>query len=87
MGDEGPAQFADYLEIKSRMPRVMLWGGERFRNLNEARPWLEQRIYDAVQSDSFIIGISENWKIGRVAADNGVKLVTHNWSSLWFGDT
>lgn len=81
MGDEGPAQFADYLEIKSRMPRVMLWGGERFRNLNEARPWLEQRIYDAVQSDSFIIGISENWKIGRVAADNGVKLVTHNWSS------
>ena len=81
MGDEGPAQFADYRAIKERMPKVMLWGGERFHNLTEARPWLEQRIYDAVQSDSFIIGITENWQIGRVAADYGVKLVTHNWSS------
>ena len=81
MGDEGPAQFADYLAIKARMPKVMLWGGERFRSLTEAQPWLEQRIYDAVQSDSFIIGITENWQIGQVAAEYGVKLVTHNWSS------
>jgi L-alanine-DL-glutamate epimerase-like enolase superfamily enzyme len=81
MGDEGPAQFADYLAIKERMPKVMLWGGERFRSLTEAQPWLEQRIYDAVQSDSFIIGITENWQIGQVAAEYGVKLVTHNWSS------
>lgn len=81
MGDEGPAQFADYRAIKARMPKVMLWGGERFRSVGEARPWLEQRIYDAVQSDSFIIGISENWQIGRLAAQHGVKLVTHNWSS------
>jgi L-alanine-DL-glutamate epimerase-like enolase superfamily enzyme len=81
MGDEGPAQFADYLAIKAQMPKVMLWGGERFRSLTEAQPWLEQRIYDAVQSDSFIIGITENWQIGRVAAAHGVKLVTHNWSS------
>ena len=81
MGDEGPAQFEDYLRIKAAMPRVMLWGGERFRSLAEARPWLEQRIYDAVQSDSFIIGLSENWRIARVASANGVKLVPHNWSS------
>ena len=81
MGDEGPTQFEDYLRIKARMPRVMLWGGERFRSLTEARPWLEQRIYDAVQSDCLYIGLTENWRIARVAAEYGVKLVTHNWSS------
>jgi L-alanine-DL-glutamate epimerase-like enolase superfamily enzyme len=81
MGDEGPAQFEDYLRIKERMPKVMLWGGERFRSLTEARPWLEQRIYDAVQSDSMYLGISENWRIARVVAAHGVKLVPHNWSS------
>lgn len=81
MGDEGPAQFEDYLRIKARMPKVMLWGGERFRSLGEAQPWLEQRIYDAVQSDAYIIGITENWQIARVAAAYGIKLVPHNWSS------
>lgn len=81
MMDIGPAQFDDYLRIKARMPRVMLWGGETFRGLEQAQPWIEQNIYDAVQSDSFIIGISENAKIARHAARNGVKLVTHNWSS------
>lgn len=81
MGDEGPAQFEDYLRIKERMPKVMLWGGERFRSLAQARPWLEQRIYDAVQSDAYIIGLTENWHLARVAAFYGVKLVPHNWSS------
>ena len=81
MGDEGPAQFDDYLQIKARMPKVMLWGGERFRSLAEARPWLERRIYDAVQTDSISLGLTENWRVARVAAANGVKLVPHNWSS------
>ncbi|MBV7338156.1 mandelate racemase/muconate lactonizing enzyme family protein [Chloroflexi bacterium TSY] len=81
MGDEGPAQFADYLQLKERMPKVMLWGGERFRSLTQARPWLQQGIYDAVQSDASIIGLTENWYLGRVAAFHGVKLVPHNWSS------
>jgi L-alanine-DL-glutamate epimerase-like enolase superfamily enzyme len=81
MGDEGPAQFEDYQRIKARMPRVMLWGGERIRSLAEARPWLEHRIYDAIQTDCYYIGLSENWRIARAAAANGVKLVPHNWSS------
>lgn len=81
MGDEGPAQFEDYLRIKSRMPNVMLWGGERFRSADEAHPWIEQGIYDAVQSDGLIIGLTENWKIARDAAANNIKLVPHNWSS------
>jgi len=81
MGDEGPAQFADYLAIKERMPNVMLWGGERFRSLNEARPWLEQRIYDAVQADCYYIGLTPMWYLARAAAFNEVKIVPHNWSS------
>jgi len=81
MGDEGPAQFEDYLKLKERMPKVMLWGGERFGNLEQARPWLEQGIYDAVQSDCHGMGTTENWRIARVADFHGIKMVPHNWSS------
>lgn len=81
MGDEGPAQFDDYLKLKERMPGVMLWGGERFGGLAEAQPWLERRIYDAVQPDAYHLGVTELWRIGRQAACHGVKLVPHNWSS------
>jgi len=81
MGDEGPAQFEDYLKLKAAMPDVMLWGGERFRSLREARPWLEQSIYDVVQSDCYRLGITENWMLGRVADFNDVRMVPHNWSS------
>ena len=81
MGDEGPAQFEDYLKLKERMPKVMLWGGEGFRNLDQARPWMEQGIYDAVQVDCSRLGITANWLIARVAAFHGVKIVPHNWST------
>ncbi|MFZ1755955.1 MAG: mandelate racemase/muconate lactonizing enzyme family protein [Caldilineaceae bacterium] len=81
MGDEGPAQFDDYRRLKERMPDVMLWGGERFRSLNEARPWLREHIYDAVQTDAYYIGLTANWYLARTAAFYGVKQVPHNWSS------
>jgi len=81
MGDEGPAQFEDYLQLKERMPNVMLWGGERLRNLNEARPWIEQGIYDAIQTDCHPLGITENWRVARVAQQHGTKMVPHNWST------
>jgi L-alanine-DL-glutamate epimerase-like enolase superfamily enzyme len=67
MGDEGPAQFEDYLQIKELMPQVMLWGGERFSNLEQARPWMEQGIYDAIQTDCYHLGLTENWRLARVA--------------------
>ena len=81
MGDEGPAQFADYLAIKERMPNVMLWGGERFSGLQDAQPWLERHIYDAVQSDCIRLGITENWRVAQAATTHGVRMVPHNWTS------
>jgi L-alanine-DL-glutamate epimerase-like enolase superfamily enzyme len=81
MGDEGPAQFSDYRRLRERMPRVMLWGGERFQSCDEARPWIEQGVYDAVQSDCCHLGITQNWRIARLAAAHGVMLVPHNWST------
>ena len=81
MGDEGPKQFDDYLQLKDAMPKVMLWGGERFRSVDEARPWMRAGIYDAVQSDAYSIGLTTNWYMSRVAAFYGTKLVPHNWSS------
>ena len=81
MGDEGPAQFEDYLRIKELMPNVMLWGGERFQSLQEARPWLEHGIYDAVQSDCYRLGITENWTLARVAGSCDIHMVPHIWSS------
>jgi L-alanine-DL-glutamate epimerase-like enolase superfamily enzyme len=81
MGDEGPAQFEDYLQIKERMPQVMLWGGERFSNLEQARPWMEQGIYDAIQTDCYHLGLTENWRLARVAQFYSTRLVPHNWST------
>lgn len=81
MGDEGPAQFDDYLRLKECMPGVMLWGGERFQSCDEARPWIEAGIYDAVQSDCYHLGVTENWRIAQLAAGHGVKIVPHNWST------
>jgi L-alanine-DL-glutamate epimerase-like enolase superfamily enzyme len=81
MGDEGPAQFDDYRRLKEQMPKVMLWGGERFASLEEARPWLEEGIYDAVQADCYKLGLTQNWYLARVAAYYGIKMVPHNWST------
>jgi L-alanine-DL-glutamate epimerase-like enolase superfamily enzyme len=81
MMDLGPAQFDDYLRIKAAMPNVMLVGGENLRDLGSARPFLERHIYDAVQTDSIRLGITENWRVARVAAYYGVKVVPHNWTS------
>ena len=81
MGDEGPAQFEDYLRLKEAMPRVMLWGGERFRSVEEARPWMREGIYDAVQSYAYYIGLTANWYMSRTAHYYRTKVVPHNWSS------
>ena len=81
MGDEGPGQFDDYLKLKQLMPRVQLWGGERFRSAAEAAPWIEAGIYDAVQSDCVHVGLTENWRIAQHAAEHGAKMVTHNWQT------
>jgi len=81
MMDLGPAQFDDYLKIKERMPNVMLFGGENLRDLTQARGFLERHIYDAIQTDSIRLGITENWRVARVAAFYGVKTVPHNWTT------
>ena len=81
MGDEGPAQFDDYRRLKQRMPGVMLWGGERFRCAEDARPWIEAGIYDAVQTDCVHLGITENWRLAQIAAAHGVRTVPHNWQT------
>lgn len=83
MGDIGPTQFEDYLKIKEQMPHVMLFGGESFRNLAEARPFIEQHIYDGIQTDCTHrgMGITESWLIARVAGFNGLKTVPHSWIS------
>jgi L-alanine-DL-glutamate epimerase-like enolase superfamily enzyme len=79
MGDEGPAQFDDYRRLKERMPRVMLWGGERFRSASQAQQWIEAGIYDAVQGDCVHLGITETWRLAQIAGAHGVHIVPHNW--------
>ena len=79
--DIGPSQFDDYQRLKSAMPDVMLWGGENFRNLEHARPFIERGIYDAIQSDTIRLGVTGNWYVARVAAYYGAKVVPHNWTS------
>ena len=82
MMDLGPSQFEDYLKIKEKMPNVMLFGGEGFTSLAQARPFIERRIYDAVQSDCIRLGMTENWRVARVAAFHDIRMVPHNWTSV-----
>jgi len=81
MMDLGEAQFDDYRTLKRRMPNVMLWGGESFRHRLQARPWIEQGIYDVIQSDCIGPGITENWHIARLAHYYGRRMTPHNWIS------
>ena len=82
MGDGGPAQFDDYRKLKELMPKVMLWGGEGLRHRHQIRPYIEQGIYDAMQTDCHRIGITENWYVSRIAEFYGTaKMVMHNWAS------
>ncbi|MEM7131987.1 MAG: mandelate racemase/muconate lactonizing enzyme family protein [Chloroflexota bacterium] len=81
MGDQGPAQFADYQTIKDQMPNVMLWGGESLRSVAKAEPWITQEIYDAIQTDCHYIGLTEEWRIAQLANQHGIKIVPHNWST------
>ena len=82
MGDGGPAQFDDYRKLKELMPEVMLWGGEGLRHRHQIRPYIEQGIYDAMQTDCHRIGITENWYVSRIAEFYGTaKMVMHNWAS------
>ncbi|HJP31860.1 MAG TPA: mandelate racemase/muconate lactonizing enzyme family protein [Candidatus Latescibacteria bacterium] len=79
MGDVGPAQFEDYRRLKKQMPGVMLWGGESFRSAEQARPWIEAGIYDAIQADCVHLGITENWRLAQICAAHGTRTVPHNW--------
>ncbi len=81
MMDLGPSQFDDYRKIKAQMPNVMLWGGESFRNLAQAQPFIDERIYDAIQSDTIRLGFTENSRVARAAAAKKLKVVPHNWST------
>ena len=81
MGDQGEAQFDDYRRLKAAMPNVMLWGGETLRDREQVRPWVEQGIYWAVQTDCVRLGMTENWRIARLAQEHGVQMVPHNWMS------
>lgn len=81
MGDQGPAEFEDYLNLKAAMPNVMLFGGEQFRDRSRAKPFIQRKIYDVVQSDSISVGLTENWYIARIAQYYGVRMTPHNWTS------
>lgn len=79
MGDQGPAEFDDYRKLKAAMPNVMLFGGEQFRSRAQARPFIQQKIYDVVQLDTGWVGTTESWYIAHMAHYNGLRMTPHNW--------
>lgn len=81
MGDVGPKQFADYRQLKEKMPNVMLWGGESLRSFEEAQPWMRAGIYDAIQTDCYHLGLTQNWRVAQLSRETGTKMVPHNWST------
>lgn len=68
-----------HLEIKERMPSVMISGGERFTNRFQLQRWIAEGAYDIIQSDCNFTGISENWHISRMAHLYGRLQCPHSW--------
>ncbi len=71
--------FDFFLKLQAALPNVRVSGGERFLNRFEAQPWLDQGALDIIQTDSNVVGITENWHIARMAYLRGKTLIPHNW--------
>jgi L-alanine-DL-glutamate epimerase-like enolase superfamily enzyme len=68
-----------HLKIKQVTKNLLISGGETMQNLEEFREWIDRDAYDIVQPDCDTTGLSESWKIARMANLKNKPCVPHNW--------
>ena len=76
-----PDDIEGYIELRKDSP-VPIASGEVLTRRQAFRPWIEQGALDIVQPDSTKCGgISEARRIGWMAYDHNILLVSHGWNT------
>lgn len=80
-----PRTNVDAYARLARAVEMPITGGESFATLAQFQPYLDSRAYDIVQPDAGVTGLSELLRIGKAAADRGLKLYPHSWHNGLMG--
>ncbi len=76
-----PDALSDFIELRKASP-VPIAGGEVLTRRQAFKPWLDGRAFDIVQPDvTKVGGLSEERRIGWMAAENGVRFIPHGWNT------
>ena len=76
-----PDALSDFVELRKASP-VPIAGGEVLTRRQAFKPWLDGRAFDIVQPDvTKVGGLSEERRIGWMAAENGVRFIPHGWNT------
>jgi L-alanine-DL-glutamate epimerase-like enolase superfamily enzyme len=74
-----PGALERHLEIKEKLGRTMISGGESRGDRFSFKEWIDRGAYDIVQPDSNVTGVTEAWYIARIANVKGKYYCPHNW--------
>jgi len=74
-----PDSAEQYLQIKSKLKKTMVSGGEMRGDRVSFKEWIDRGAYDIVQPDCNVTGITEAWHIARIAQLKGRYCCPHNW--------
>jgi L-alanine-DL-glutamate epimerase-like enolase superfamily enzyme len=76
-----PDDIEGYIEL-TRVSPVPIATGEVLTRRQAFRPWLERRAVDIIQPDCTKNGgISESRRIGWMAYDHNIQMVSHGWNT------
>ena len=76
--------FDGYVALNNQLD-LPISGGESFTTVEQFRPWIEARAFDIVQPDAGVCGISEVYKVGKIAERAGLQLIPHSWHNGLMG--
>jgi galactonate dehydratase len=71
--------IADYVQLKKALRTVKVSGGEGRANRGELMEWVDRGAYDIIQPGCDDAGVTECWRMARMAHTRGKLLCTHNW--------
>jgi len=69
----------DYLTIRKSLRSVKISGGEGVPNRAQLVEWMDSGAYDIVQPGTDDAGMTECWRMARMAHTRGKLICPHNW--------
>ena len=75
-----PRNYEEYIKLK-RSSKMALAGGESLVSESQFMPWVKGKALDYLQPDANLAGINEIIKIDRLAKENKLKIILHNWTN------